>query len=172
MFVIYHDSRVRSRAGFTFFELMIVITIVGILSAVSVPRIQRSVRLSRLQNAQSALIGEISSAASAASRRRRPVVVQWDAALGEIQTRLTGSLGTGVFIARRAMGPDTEYGLTAVAVSNSGAPVDSVVFVPSSLSTAACFALRVGTGRDTAVRRVTVNRAGVPRALAPAAGCP
>lgn len=160
----------RRRFGFTFFELMTVFVIISVMAAIAGPRISRGVRQARIRNAQAVVMGELSQAASTAARRRRPVVVEWLPGSGQLATRLAGAAGQ--YISLRSLGPTSEYALRDVQVTSGGAPVDSVIIVPSSLAQATCVRLQIGTGSDTLVRRVHLNRTGVPRSLRPGEACP
>ncbi|HOR28258.1 MAG TPA: GspH/FimT family pseudopilin [Candidatus Sumerlaeota bacterium] len=68
----------RRRRGFTFFEIMLVIVIVGILTAVALPRMRGTYRRSQLTAAARELVGLMRYARNAAVLRELPVQIVFD----------------------------------------------------------------------------------------------
>jgi type II secretion system protein H len=70
----------RSRAGFTVIELVIVLMLAGLVAGVSVPRIGQALAQNRMQRAAAVVATDMQLAHSLAARQSRPVVLSVDGA--------------------------------------------------------------------------------------------
>src|SRR4051812_5080607 len=99
-----------SSFGFTLFELLIVVAILGILATMTGPAISRIVRHNRVNRAAMVIASDLQNAFAVAARQRQPVRIQADAATRSYQfvDRQTGA----VLRIRTFYGDTSEYRLT------------------------------------------------------------
>ena len=142
----------RTRRGVTLTEMMIVVVLLGTVFAIGIPRLNASVRQRRVISAASSLSTDIPVAFSLAARQRKPVVLSYQAATGEM--RVTDR-ATGAILLRRALRSTSEYMLDSVAMTPS-----SVQLFPNGVSSAA-FTVRLANG--SFVRQLAVGRTGFSR---------
>ena len=147
----------RSRSGITLVEWMTVIVILGTMFAIALPRLGNDIRQRRVIAASGALNADIPVAFSLAARQRKPVVLTYDAASGEI--RVTDRANPATIYVRRALRNTSEYMLDTVTMTPA-----SVQVLPNGTSSSA-FTIRLANGKfsrqlfvaRTGFSRVTVN---------------
>jgi len=142
----------RARRGFTMVEMIIVIVVLGTMLSVALPRANSGIRQRRVISASTALHSDIPVAFSLAARQRKPVVLRYDAASGEL--RVTNRAADTVFL-RRPLKGTSEYKLDSVAMSPA-----TVQLLPNGVSSSA-FTIRLANG--SFVRRLSVGRTGLSR---------
>ena len=143
----------RKRGGFSLVEWMTVIVILGTMFAIALPKLSNSVRQRRVIAAGNALNADIPMAFSLAARQRKPVVLSYDAASGEV--RVTDRARPDSIYYRRPLGSTSEFMLESVTMTPS-----SVQLLPSGVSSSA-FTIRVANGNYA--RLLTVARTGFSR---------
>lgn len=134
-------------------EMMIVIVLLGTVFAIGIPRLNASVRQRRVISAANSLNSDIPIAFSLAARQRKPVVLSYHAATGEM--RITDRANPNTILLRRALRSTSEYMLDSVAMTPS-----SVQLFPNGVSSAA-FTVRLANGAF--VRQLAVGRTGFSR---------
>lgn len=149
-----HAAIPRGRRGFTMVEMLTVIVVFGTMLAIALPRANKSILQRRVIGAGNALNQTIPQAFSLAARARKPVVLRYDAASGEIRvTSRTNPVDT--IYARRALGSTSEYKLESVTMTPA-----SVQIFPNGTSSSA-FTIRLVNG--SFVRQLNVGRTGLTR---------
>ena len=142
----------RNRSGVTLVEWMTVIVILGTMFAIALPKLSDSIRQRRVIAAAGALNADIPTAFSLAARQRKPVVLSYDAASGEL--RVTDRATDSVYV-RRPLRSSSEYMLDVVTMTPS-----SVQILPNGVSSSA-FTITLANGSFT--RHLTVARTGFSR---------
>jgi Tfp pilus assembly protein FimT len=135
---------------------MIVIVMLGTVFSIGLPKVNASVRQRRVISAANSLSADIPIAFSLAARQRKPVVLTYQSATGEV--RVTDR-ATGTLLLRRALRSTSEYKLDSVAMTPS-----SVQLFPNGVSSAA-FTVRLANG--SFVRQLSVGRTGFSRVTVP-----
>src|SRR3954465_14117523 len=112
----YHK---HSRVGFSIFELLIVLVVMGVLASMVGPAMSRIVRHNRANRAATVIAADLQNAFAVAARQRQPVRIQADAATKSYQfiDRRTNA----VLRIRSFYGDTSEYRLT------------SLVFTPATI---------------------------------------
>ncbi|MGZ3332005.1 MAG: pilus assembly FimT family protein [Gemmatimonadaceae bacterium] len=102
----------RGLKGFTLFELLIVVVILGIAATMMGPAMSRIVRHQRVNRASMIIVSDLQNAFAVAARQRAPVRVQADAASRSYQfvDRKTGA----VLRIRAFYGDTSEYKLSTL----------------------------------------------------------
>jgi type II secretion system protein H len=102
--------------GFTIFELLVVVAILGILATMTGPAISRIVRHNRVNRAATVIASDLQNAFAVAARQREPVRIQADAASRSYQfvDRKSGA----VLRIRTFYGDTSEYRLTKLQFDN------------------------------------------------------
>ena len=143
----------RNRSGVTLVEWMTVIVILGTMFAIALPKLGNSMRQRRVIAAGNALNSDIPVAFSLAARQRKPVVLSYDAASGEV--RVTDRARPDSIYYRRALRGSSEYMLDGVTMTPA-----SVELFPNGVSSSA-FTITLANG--SFVRQLTVARTGFSR---------
>ncbi len=104
------NAQICSRDGFTIFELLIVVVILGVLATMTGPAMSRIVRHNRVNRAATVIASDLQNAFAVAARQREPVRIQADNANRSYQfvDRKTGN----VLRIRTFYGDTSEYRLT------------------------------------------------------------
>jgi prepilin-type N-terminal cleavage/methylation domain-containing protein len=141
------------RLGFSLFELLIVIVIMGILASMVGPAMSRIVRHNRANRAATVIAADLQNAFAVAARQREPVRIQADAATKSYQfiDRRTGA----VLRIRSFYGDTSEYRLTSLVFT----PATIDVF-PAGVSSGP---LQVDLANGDYARRITASSAGFVR---------
>jgi len=124
------NASYSARGGFSLFEMLIVVAILGIMATMVGPAISRIVRHNRVNRAATVIASDLQNAFAVAARQREPVRIQADAATRSYQfvDRKSGA----VLRIRTFYGDTSEYRLTKLEFS----PTTIDVF-PSGVSSAA-----------------------------------
>lgn len=142
----------RNRTGVTLVEWMTVIVILGTMFAIALPKLSSDIRQRRVIAAAGALNADIPTAFSLAARQRKPVMLSYDAASGEV--RVTDRATDSVYV-RRPLRSTSEYMLDGVTMTPS-----SVEIFPNGVSSSA-FTITLANG--SFVRQLSVARTGFSR---------
>jgi type II secretion system protein H len=142
-----------SQLGFSLFELIIVIVIMGILASMVGPAMSRIVRHNRANRAATVIAADLQNAFAVAARQREPVRIQADAATKSYQfiDRKSGN----VLRIRSFYGDTSEYRLTSLVFT----PATIDVF-PAGVSSGP---LQVDLANGDYSRRITASSAGFVR---------
>jgi prepilin-type N-terminal cleavage/methylation domain-containing protein len=106
--------------GFTLFEIMVALVVLGIVSAMSAGRIHDILIQQRVVRASTAVENGLEAAFALATRNRQPVRISWSAA--DMQLGVTDRTGL-VYYQRVGLGADA-YGLQSANVSFSRSPLE------------------------------------------------
>ena len=147
------NATTRRLKGFTLFELLIVVVILGICATMAGPAMSRIVRHQRVNRASMIIVSDMQNAFAVAARQRMPVRVQADASTRSYQfvDRQTGA----VLRIRAFYGDTSEYRLTSLVFT----PTTFDVF-PSGISSAA---VTIDLANGDYTRRITASTAGFVR---------
>ncbi len=123
------NANSSARGGFSLFEMLIVVAILGIMATMVGPAMSRIVRHNRVNRAATVIASDLQNAFAVAARQREPVRIQADAATRSYQfiDRKTGA----VLRIRTFYGDTSEYRLTKLQFT----PTTIDVF-PSGVSSA------------------------------------
>ena len=146
-------SHKYSRPGFSIFELLIVLAIMGILAAMVGPAMSRIVRHNRANRAATVIAADLQNAFAVAARQREPVRIQADAATKSYQflDRKSGA----ILRIRSFYGDTSEYRLTSLVFT----PATIDVF-PAGVSSGP---LVVNLANGDYARQITASSAGFVR---------
>ena len=143
----------RGLRGFTLFELLIVVVILGIAATMMGPAMSRIVRHQRVNRASTIIVSDIQNAFAVAARQREPVRVQADAASRSYQfvDRKTGA----VLRIRAFYGDTSEYRLSSLVFT----PATFDVF-PNGISSSPVI---IDLANGDYSKRITASTAGFVR---------
>ncbi len=144
----------RGLGGFSVVEMAVVLATAGILLTLAVWRFGPALQQARTRQAVATVAADLQYAKMVAARQREPVVVIVNPSLQLLLIRSRG----GTIFRQRFVGPDTEFGLDALAA----APVTSVEVFPNGVATSA---ITLTATLDTHSRQVRLSRAGQVRVL-------
>src|SRR3954462_1548252 len=125
------------RLGFTIFEMLVVVAILGICATMIGPAMSRIVRHQRVNRAATVIASDLQTAFAVAARQREPVRIQADEASRSYQfvDRKTGA----VLRIRTFYGDPSEYRLTSlnfnpatVDVFPNGVPSSALMIDPAA----------------------------------------
>ena len=142
-----------TRMGFTIFELLVVVVILGVLATIMGPATSRIVRHNRVNRAATVIASDLQNAFAVAARQREPVRIQADAATRSYQfiDRKTGN----VLRIRTFYGDTSEYRLTSLVFT----PAIVDVF-PNGISSTA---VTVDLANGDYTKQITASTAGFIR---------
>jgi prepilin-type N-terminal cleavage/methylation domain-containing protein len=143
----------RRLKGFTLFELLIVVVILGIAATMMGPAMSRIVRHQRVNRASMIIVSDLQNAFAVAARQREPVRVQADAASRSYQfvDRKTGA----VLRIRAFYGDTSEYKLSTLVFT----PATFDVF-PNGVSSSP---VTIDLANGEYIRHITASTAGFVR---------
>jgi prepilin-type N-terminal cleavage/methylation domain-containing protein len=143
----------RGFKGFTLFELLIVVVILGIAATMMGPAMSRIVRHQRVNRASMIIVSDIQNAFAVAARQREPVRIQADAASRSYQfvDRKTGA----VLRIRAFYGDTSEYRLSSLVFT----PATFDVF-PNGISSSP---VTIDLANGDYSKRITASTAGFVR---------
>jgi type II secretion system protein H len=149
------NATTRGLKGFSLFELLIVVVILGIAATMVGPAMSRIVRHQRVNRAAKIIVSDIQNAFAVAARQRMPVRVKADAASRSYQfvDRATDS----VLRIRAFYGDTSEYRLSSLAFT----PTTFDVF-PNGISSNP---VTIDLANGDYAKRITVSTAGFVRLL-------
>jgi type II secretion system protein H len=148
-------AKTRGLKGFSLFELLIVVVILGIAATMVGPAMSRIVRHQRVNRAAKIIVSDIENAFAVAARQRMPVRVKADAASRSYQfvDRATDS----VLRIRAFYGDTSEYRLSSLTFT----PTTFDVF-PTGISSNP---VTIDLANGDYAKRITVSTAGFVRLL-------
>lgn len=143
----------RGLKGFTLFELLIVVVILGIAATMVGPAMSRIVRHQRVNRASMIIVSDLQNAFAVAARQREPVRVQADAASRSYQfvDRKSGA----VLRIRAFYGDTSEYKLSTLVFT----PTTFDVF-PNGVSSSP---VTIDLANGDYIRHITASTAGFVR---------
>ena len=143
----------RGLKGFSLFELLIIVVIIGIVATMAGPAMSRIIRHQRVNRAATIIVSDLQNAFAVAARQREPVRVQADATTRSYQfvDRKTGA----VLRIRAFYGDTSEYRLTTLVFT----PTTFDVF-PSGVSSDA---VKIDLANGDYARVITASTAGFVR---------
>jgi type II secretion system protein H len=106
------SATTRGLKGFTLFELLIVVVILGIAATMMGPAMSRIVRHQRVNRASMIIVSDLQNAFAVAARQREPVRVQADAASRSYQ--FVDRKTNAVLRIRAFYGDTSEYRLSTL----------------------------------------------------------
>lgn len=142
-----------ARAGFSLFELLIVIVIIGILASMVGPATSRIVRHNRVNRAATVIASDLQNAFAVAARQREPVRIVVDEASRSYQ--FTDRKSGKVLRIRTFYGDTSEYRLSALQFTP-----DTIDVFPNGISSAF---IRVRLENGDYFREITASTAGFVR---------
>jgi len=143
----------RGLKGFSLFEVLVIVVIVGIVATMVGPAMSRIIRHQRVNRAATIIVSDLQNAFAVAARQREPVRVQADATTRSYQfvDRKTGA----VLRIRAFYGDTSEYRLTSLVFT----PTTFDVF-PSGVSSDA---VKITLANGDYARVITASTAGFVR---------
>jgi len=142
------------RLGFTFLEVVVVMSIIVSLTAVAMVQASRVITQNKVQRAAQMLQTDIQQAFAIAGRNRKPVILRWSSVLLELQ--VTNRAQTTVY-RRSGVGAGAGFGLSEADVTVY--PTTLTVF-PNGLAADTMY-IRLSRNGFTKVLRA--SRAGIVR---------
>jgi type II secretory pathway pseudopilin PulG len=143
-----------SSRGFSVVETFTVLILVLLLLLIALPRMGKGIRTSRVDRAASLVALTLERSFTLASRQRRPVVVACDCANRALEVR---DLSSGDVYMRRVFGPDTEFQVDTLILSEA-----SVTVLPHGVAN---LPLTVHIASGTSARDITLSTAGLVRVV-------
>jgi len=139
--------------GFTIFELLVVVAILGILATMTGPAISRITRHQRVNRAATVIASDLQNAFAVAARQREPVRIQADASTRSYQfvDRKTGA----VLRIRTFYGDTSEYRLSSLVFDNP-----TIDVFPNGVSSTP---VRIDLANGDYAKVITVSTAGFVR---------
>jgi type II secretion system protein H len=149
----FRKNASSSARGFTIFELLVVVAILGILATMVGPAISRITRHQRVNRAATVIASDLQNAFAVAARQREPVRIQADANSRSYQfvDRKTGA----VLRIRTFYGDTSEYRLSSLVFN----PTTIDVF-PNGISSTA---VRIDLANGDYAKVITASTAGFVR---------
>src|SRR5450759_4104080 len=147
------NATTRGLKGFSIFELLIVVVILGVLATMTGPAMSRIVRHQRVNRPATVIASDMQNAFAVAARQREPVRIQADAATRSYQfvDRKTGT----VLRIRTFYGDTSEYRLTSLVFSSATLDV-----FPNGVSSDA---VKIDLANGDYARVITASTAGFVR---------
>ena len=139
--------------GFTMFEVIVALVILGIVSAMSAGRIHDLLIQQRVVRASTAVENTLEAAFALATRNRQPVRISWSAS--NMQIGVTDRSGL-VYYQRLGLGSDA-YGLKSANVSFSRSPLE---VYPNGLANDT---LNITLSANGNTKHIRMTRAGLVR---------
>lgn len=143
------------RAGFTIYEAMMVLLIVGIVVGSLMPSVRRQLTRARMNRAANVMAADLMLAQSIAGRQRVPVRVEYD--VGDRRMTIVDSRPAATNYLTRRFGPNSDFKLQVIAMT---ATPTLLLVLPNGTTSAG---LTVTLTDGTFQRRITMTRAGLIR---------
>ena len=146
-------TRRPGQSGFTLYEAMMVLLIVGIVVGALTPSVRRQLTRARINRAANVMAADLMLAQSIAGRQRIPVRVSYD--LTNKLVTVVDSRATATNYLTRRYGPDSDFKLTSLTASPT-----AVLIMPNGMASTG---LTITLSDGTFQRQIRMTRAGMIR---------
>ncbi|MGH7603488.1 MAG: pilus assembly FimT family protein [Gemmatimonadaceae bacterium] len=150
---IASNNHKNARHGFSLFEIVIIVVIIGIMATIAGPAMSRITRHQRVNRAAMVITADLQNAFAVAARQREPVRIEADSATRSYQ--FTDRKNGNVLRIRTFYGDTSEYQLSTLRFT----PATIDVF-PSGISSAA---VTIDLANGDYSKQITASTAGFIR---------
>lgn len=145
-------TRYPGRAGFTLYEALMVLIIVGVVVAALMPSVSRQVTRARINRGAYVVAADFLMAQSQASRQHAPVRISFDVTTKQITL---SDASTGTVLQTRRLGADSEFKIPTMTASQT-----AIVVLPNGTTSQSVLITLAG---PSLTRNVSCSRAGQVR---------